>query len=146
MLKVRSGVIILIKKLNKKDINFIGCELEKIKDKEEFKEYFEFGNDIPNEAYLVNDTYYIDIFNYKGIKFFGIIKISEKKTSLKNAINLFYKKFEECGKCGYWFVETQKIIKFNNKLIKYMRNKGAIIKQDSINIDNKKINITLFLK
>ena len=146
MLTAWTGGTILIKRLDNEEINLILHRLERLKDNGEFKEYFEFGNDFPSEAYLINNSYYVDIFTYKGAKFFGFIKLNDENINLKEVITLFCGKFEECGTAGYWFVETHKMDKFNKMAIRYMKRRGAKIKTDIFFENDKKVCVTLFMK
>ena len=112
----------MIKKLNVEEIENINAKIEKLKNDEYYKYYFcddEIIN-FPEEAYLINDTYYIDFTKYDNFMCVGVINLSNKvvSTSYFNLMHLLRNRLKHYKKLYLWcYLDNSTSIRFHNLLI-----------------------------
>lgn len=127
----------MIKKLNTEEIETINASIEKLKDNEYYKYYFcddEIIN-FPEEAYLIDDTYYIDFTKYDNFICVGVINLRNKvvSTSYFNLMYLLRNRLEHYKKLYLWcYLDNSTSIRFHNLLIKKLNARQVI--NDNVSI------------
>ncbi|ATV65102.1 hypothetical protein CTM86_00015 [Fusobacterium pseudoperiodonticum] len=118
-----------IKKLNHNEINVMESKINKLKNKEYYKYYFDEGEKInaPDSAYLLDKKYYIDFTYYDNDCFFGIINLSKNnynKNSYYELMKLFDERLQHYKKINMWcFIENKTAYNFHKHLIKKYKTK-----------------------
>lgn len=121
----------MIKKLNTKEIETINASIEKLRKDEYYKYYFcddEIVN-FPEEAYLIDDIYYIDFTKYDNFMCVGVINLSNKAISKSyyDLMSLLANRLKHYKRLYMWcYLDNDISIRFHNLLIKKFNAKQLI--------------------
>lgn len=123
-----------IRKLEVEEIKNIMEEIQKLRNNEYYKYYFDGTvENFPDEAYMIND-YYIDFTYYNGLCFMGAIKLKNNpEVSYYKFFNLVRNRLKEYKIIYQWaFLENKPAIKFHKILVNKFGARQKVIKNISL--------------
>lgn len=128
----------MIKELNKNEIDEVLKRIDKLRNNEYYKHYFEEGEDenYPDKAYLINEKYYVDFTFYDEKCFMGVLNLepfSNKSLAFYEVLKLFNERLKHYKKIHLWCkLENEVSYRFHKFLKKRYRNKHILNERFSI--------------
>lgn len=147
--QLKNGGIILVKKLSIEEIEEMEEKISHLKENSYYKHYFLLNdNSKPLEAYIINNNYYLDITSTNNFKLVGLIKLqADKNNNLSELVSLFITLYKKYKKIGFWYsLENRNIDIISKSAKKRMMREGARVFEKTVDINNKKIKVIVFVE
>lgn len=139
----------MVKKLSIEEIEEMEEKISHLKENSYYKHYFLLNdNSKPLEAYIINNNYYLDITSTNNFKLVGLIKLqADKNNNLSELVSLFITLYKKYKKIGFWYsLENRNIDIISKSAKKRMMREGARVFEKTVDINNKKIKVIVFVE